>query len=82
MPHLVFLITVVKYEKPPINLHQKSGRSVWRDLFESMDVGNWFELPKRDRYRVAQAANKYLRGRYSLYHHPVKPETYVFLKNK
>lgn len=73
---------VVKFQKAPVNLNCKSGRSEWRDLFESMDVGHWFEVDRSDYYRTQAAASNYLRGRYSLYKHPTKVATYVCVKNK
>jgi hypothetical protein len=73
---------VVKFQKAPVNLNRRSGRSEWRDLFEAMEIGHWFEIDRSDYARTANAASKYMRGRYSLYQHPTKIATYVCVKNK
>jgi hypothetical protein len=78
----IFTVKIIRNKKAPVQMHSKCGRSKWRDTFEAMDVGHWFLVPKRHQGSVANAATLYLKGRYSLYKHPITPETYVFRKNK
>lgn len=73
---------IYKDVKAPTNRHSRSGTSKWRDHFEAMQVGDWFVIPKKDYGKVQNAANKYLRGRYSLYKHPEIADRYVCLKRK
>ena len=54
-------------------------RSHWRDLICGMRPGHWFEVPKSSMARMQSAAQKYARGRYSLYRHPTKTGNYVFI---
>jgi len=77
-----FTVKIIRNKKAPIQKHYKSGRSKWRDTFESMNVGHWFIVPAENKYSVQNAGSLYLKGRYSLYKHPTQAETYVFKKTK
>jgi hypothetical protein len=74
--------TVVKDRKAPVQAMRCSGTSFWRDLFESMQVGDWFVLSKADLHRVKMSAGKYLRGRYRCYMNTEVAGTWVFTKIK
>ena len=73
---------IIKDKKAPVQGHRKSGTSFWRDLYESMDVGDWFVLNKDEHSRVGKSANTYLRGRYRLYKNSEQEGTYIFNKLK
>ena len=75
-------IVIIKDRKAPIQSHRKSGTSFWRDVFESMDVADWFVLDKSDMQRVKMSATKYMRGRYRCYINSETEGTYVFTKTK
>ena len=48
--------------------HEKvNSRSMWRQKFEEMGVGDWFEVSKEQRNNVAVNANLYIKGKYTLY---------------
>tara|TARA_B100000575_G_C23052044_1_gene605634 strand:- start:621 stop:848 length:228 start_codon:yes stop_codon:yes gene_type:complete len=46
---------------------KENSRSQWRQKFESMGVGDWFEVSEDQRGNVATNANLYVKGKYSLY---------------
>ena len=66
-------------QRPPRNT---TPHSVWRNTMESMEPGDWFELPKKFQSRVTNAAASYLKGRYTCYKHGEKEGTYVFSRTK
>ena len=43
-----------------------NSRSMWRQKFEEMGVGDWFEVSKEQRGNVAVNANLYVKGKYTL----------------
>jgi hypothetical protein len=57
-------------------------RSRWRDVLNSMKPGHWFEFPANKVQAVRCAANKYTRGRYSVYQHPKKDGMYIYVRIK
>jgi len=74
---------VIKDRKAPVYSMKSSGRSFWLDLFESMQVGDWFLLHNQaDSIRAKKSACKYLRGRYRCYMNPEVEGTWVFTKTK
>jgi len=73
----------IRTSKAPARKHGRTLRGKWRDLFEAMEVGNWFTVTgDKERMATASAATVYLKGRYSLYKHPTKANTWVFTKVK
>jgi len=73
---------IITDQKAPVQQSHCSGTSYWRDLFESMKVGEWFILPKKHHKQTSGAASSYMRGRYRLYLHPTLEGYYVFAKTK
>ena len=53
--------------------------SFWRTFLNTMKRDQWFVLNVADKVKVVNAAAKYARGRYSLYQHPTKEDTYIFV---
>lgn len=67
----------------PVKLTNRGGRgSVYRDLFEQMKAGNWFYVAKADYNKIQNAGQLYMKGNYSLYRHPRRPNTFVFKRLK
>jgi len=78
------MIEVIKIErnKPAPRRKFGNGKSNWKELFDSMKVGDWFVIDTSYRARVGVAANAYLKGKYSLYMHPEKDSKYIFTRLK
>ena len=74
--------TFVPITNKPAPLRVTQPQSHWRELLGSMRVGHWFLVKKKDCARVNTAANKYTRGRYSLYKHPSIKDTHVYVITK
>ena len=73
------MYAINKTEAPtPQNLRGRGGH--WRDLFEQMTLIDWVRVPKEHHARASAAANKYLRGRYSLYRIGDASGNYCLLK--
>ena len=73
------MYTINKTEAPaPQNLRGRGSH--WRDLFERMSRNDWVQIPKEHHARARMAANKYLRGRYSLYRIGDASSNYCLLK--
>ena len=51
---------------------------VWKDKVTSLDVGEWFIAPKRDKQSLLSAGNNYLSGKYSLY--KISDNDYCFVR--
>ena len=66
----------------PVKLVRRSKSSAYRDLFEQMSAGNWFYVPKADYHKLQNAGQLYMKGNYSLYKHPRRPNTFVFKRLK
>jgi len=67
--------------KPPIAYSRAVG-SFYKNLFESMEVGQWFECDERTVVNIRSAAVKHARGRYSIRKHAKKANKYVYIKTK
>ena len=73
----------IRTSKAPARKFGHSKRSKWRDVFEGMELGNWFLVSGHQDYTATNAAAAaYMKGRYSLYKHPTKENTWVFTKTK
>lgn len=79
---MIEAIKVERTKPAPRRLNTRRRSSEWRSLFESMKIGDWFVVDKSERTRLGAASQAYMKGRYSLYLHPEKSDTYVFVKNK
>jgi len=79
---MIEAIKVERTKPAPRRLNTRRRSSEWRNLFESMKVGDWFAVDKSVRTRLGAACTLHMKGRYNLYLHPEKPDTYVFVKTK
>jgi|TARA_R110000823_G_C15821283_1_gene489274 hypothetical protein len=76
-------LVVIHDRKAPVYNSTKSGTSKWKDLFESMKIGDWVMVKtKQNHTNIQAAAATYLRGRYRLYMNPEEEGTWVFTKYK
>jgi hypothetical protein len=80
MPAKIRFEPVVRVTKPPRRITQP--RSVWREILINMEPGQWFEVPINHKCAARTAGSKFVRGKYSMYTHPTKQDTYVFTITK
>lgn len=78
-PFVPSIISGRTKQAPP---RRTGPHSEWRDRMESMDVGDWFELPEKFHARITSAAVAYLKGRYTCYKHPEQKGFYIFARTK
>ena len=52
---------------PPPKRARTTRGSELRDLFDSMEVGEWMSVKAQDKSRMQAAASYHLKGRYSMY---------------
>jgi hypothetical protein len=56
-----------KVKTGPIPATVSRGRnSTWRSVLTNMPVGSWMLIPDKNRAGAADAANRYIKGEYSL----------------
>ena len=60
----------------PERITQPGG--AWSKFFPNLKTGDWFEVGPEDLNRVRSAGVKYMKGRYSLYKHPIKKDMHIF----
>lgn len=76
-------LTIISNRKAPVCQHSQSGTSKWKDLFESMKLGDWILVKDKHTYaNIKRAATIHLRGRYRCYINPESKGTWVFTKYK
>ena len=74
-------IKIIKDKSPPERTTQPNSH--WRKFFQTLEVGDWFEIPTKQQASIRVAAVTYGLGRrYTCYKHPVKENTHVFLLTK
>ena len=71
-----FKFNVIKNRPAPRRSH---GGSSWRDFFDSLKVGDWFAVTKKEHKRVQSSASFHRAGKYSLYKSDEYPAGYIFL---
>ena len=74
-------IKVIKGGSAPERITQPNSK--WRKFFQSLEVGDWFEIPTKQQGVLRSGAINYgLSHRYTCYKHPTKENTHVFLLTK
>lgn len=77
-----FNVKVISGQKAPAPVRHTQPGGVWKKIFCSMKVADWFEVPPGKDKGVKSAANTLMKGRYTCYQHPTKRGYHIFQRTK